>query len=767
MSNPIALGFSKQKEKYNALSSEELICVATNQAAVRVRLKRIKTNKIIYDMGRGVRNQKGQSVPLSGGPSLKLNKLAYAFNGSVYISVALHMYHWDNNDDTDAVSHTRNMKSYFSDETPFALFTSVNLPVASSKKRISTSSSPGTPSPNKKSKTNMSWSDDSKVQAIEAWLNKLSKVKVSPSNKSASRYFTPTVLLLQQNHASTFRNLKSSHLVYWSKRYLLNNCNIESLRADRRPTKSTGHHRIVPLALQNQIDDFVLTLIASKCEFNAVILRPFIIKFLKSFDDGYYSSLLDDEVFTCSLQWIRNMLYRLKQSYRTITNDAGKLPPTWEEDRANMLVRVGYIIFSHNIQKDLFVNMDETPLMIVPSSGKTWAKKGSSNVFAFGAGDKRQITGTPWINFNGDIVLFHATMKGKTSRSLPNVNFRNQQKFKQPVKFMFSVSKNHWVSKETMREQIVELERYRTEVCIRKNLPLSSKLLILWDVYVRHRDPEFMSWIKTTYVHIIVLFIPANLTELVQPLDRWFNAIMKTLQYKLRNEQNADKVYAALQSASGYKPPSKLSELREPFFCNLATVLEKLQTPELKAKISDNCWQKGLFEKCFDLDFQRECSLLVNSDTEGKYFSPGTVDPALTKDRRQVYRVADDFLECFNELGEQEPFTLAQARGLKKNELVGKRVIPLNGEYPGYVASYNKTKEEFSLRYYRQGEEKKRAKKLSTLKYEPLLQQLVYSNSNAPAAGANDDDVEYLIVDETAENNSSETEDDEEEEDEN
>jgi hypothetical protein len=55
--------------------------------------------------------------------------------------------------------------------------------------------------------------------------------------------------------------------------------------------------------------------------------------------------------------------------------------------------------------------MDETPLMMTPSSGKTWAQKGSSNVFSFGAKDKRQITGTtPWINYNSDIVLFHTTL---------------------------------------------------------------------------------------------------------------------------------------------------------------------------------------------------------------------------------------------------------------------------------------------------------------------------------------------------------------------
>ena len=64
------------------------------------------------------------------------------------------------------------------------------------------------------------------------------------------------------------------------------------------------------------------------------------------------------------------------------------------------------------------------------------------------------------------------------------------------------------------------------------------------------------------------------------------------------------------------------------------------------------------------------------------------------------FRVANDFLECCNDFfrNEQEPFTLAHARRLKNNVLVGKRVVPLNGDYPGYVASCNKTKDKFSKR---------------------------------------------------------------------
>ena len=64
-----------------------------------------------------------------------------------------------------------------------------------------------------------------------------------------------------------------------------------------------------------------------------------------------------------------------------------------------MLVRVAFTVFTNEIEPQLLLNMDETPLMLTLSAGKTWAKKGSSNVFAFGSEDKRQDAGTPWIKY--------------------------------------------------------------------------------------------------------------------------------------------------------------------------------------------------------------------------------------------------------------------------------------------------------------------------------------------------------------------------------
>lgn len=255
------------------------------------------------------------------------------------------------------------------------------------------------------------------------------------------------------------------------------------------------------------------------------------------------------------------------------------------------------------------------------------------------------------------------------------------------------------------------------------------------------------SWMKLTFPHIIVLFIPANLTEICQPLDRYFNALMKVLLYALRNTQNAEQVFALLQSGGGaYKHPSKLSEVREPFFTSLSIALEQLQTLEKKKSISENCWKKGMFEKCYDCEFQRMCVQLVGDDVGvGKYFSTNYVDPALTKDRRQIFEVADDFLDS---LSEQANLTLETAQGLKKTELVGRKVVPLNGITPGYVLSYNKNTDIFWLRYYREGQEKSRAKKREKVNYVQLLTKLLYSDPG----GADDNDVEYTVVDEAAEN---------------
>lgn len=109
-----------------------------------------------------------------------------------------------------------------------------------------------------------------------------------------------------------------------------------------------------------------------------------------------------------------------------------------------------------------------------------------------------------------------------------------------------------------------------------------------------------------------------------------------------------------------------------------------------------------MFEKRYECEFQRRCVQLVGDDVgAGKWFSTNFVDIALTKDRRQIFEVADDFLDS---LSEQENLTIETAQGLKKTDLVGRKVVPLNGVTPINVLSFNKKKDVFWLRCFRAGE---------------------------------------------------------------
>ena len=139
--------------------------------------------------------------------------------------------------------------------------------------------------------------------------------------------------------------MKQAHLVSWVNKYIADGNSVEILNSDKREEVSIGHNRIIPVLLQGAIDEFVLVVLASKCESNSVILRPFITKFMKEYNDGLYQHLIGDNKFVCSLQWIRNMLKRLNQSYRNITNDAGKLPDTWHLASSYAIVKRLLIIY--------------------------------------------------------------------------------------------------------------------------------------------------------------------------------------------------------------------------------------------------------------------------------------------------------------------------------------------------------------------------------------------------------------------------------------
>ena len=92
--------------------------------------------------------------------------------------------------------------------------------------------------------------------------------------------------------------------------------------------------------------------------------------------------------------------------------------------------------------------------------------------------------------------------------------------------------------------------------------------------------------------------------------------------------------------------------------------------------------------------------------------------PALAKGRRAALQVADDFLDNYHE---QEGVTLAQARQLGREELVGRKLVPLDGKHPGYAAEHSNWPGAFTLRCCREGEGGGPVRRVSTTRPLPAF----------------------------------------------
>ena len=98
----------------------------------------------------------------------------------------------------------------------------------------------------------------------------------------------------------------------------------------------------------------------------------------------------------------------------------------------------------YNIPDELIINVDQTPSRYVAIINVTMVAKREKHISRTGSNDKRSITLTLCESHNETILLFQPFWKGKTARSLPNVNFLDG--------FSLSLNKKHWSNEnETIR----------------------------------------------------------------------------------------------------------------------------------------------------------------------------------------------------------------------------------------------------------------------------------------------------------------------------
>jgi hypothetical protein len=83
----------------------------------------------------------------------------------------------------------------------------------------------------------------------------------------------------------------------------------------------------------------------------------------------------------------------------------------------------------------------------------------------------------------------------------------------------FAEQENGWCNKDIAKKYLEWL----------RSVALSGDIWLLWDVFAAQRDEEVKQYAKTLRTNLI--FIPAGMTDIYQPLDRYISGDLKQRAY--------------------------------------------------------------------------------------------------------------------------------------------------------------------------------------------------------------------------------------------
>ena len=176
----------------------------------------------------------------------------------------------------------------------------------------------------------------------------------------------------------------------------------------------------------------------------------------------------------------------------------------------------------YKIPHSLILNLDQTPTKFVPGSSRTQAKIGSDSVPIAGSNDKRMITATFTITMGGVFLPMQLLYGGKTSKSLPRVQF--------PDSFALSVNEKHYSNEQESLKLLdeiiipyIEMERKQIE------LPMQTALIIM-DVFKGQMTTPVFEKLASNNIELVK--VPPNLTHIYQPLDVAVNGPAKQFMKK-------------------------------------------------------------------------------------------------------------------------------------------------------------------------------------------------------------------------------------------
>ncbi|RDB20753.1 hypothetical protein Hypma_012086, partial [Hypsizygus marmoreus] len=383
----------------------------------------------------------------------------------------------------------------------------------------------------------------------------------------------------------------------------------------------------------------------------------------------------DGSLFRCSESFVAKFIARsLGWSIRRSTCAGRKIPVNAEEILLQAFLRMAYVIKDHRIPSELIANSDQTQMTLAQGCHMTYAKTGSTQVSTVGSEEKRAITVMVTLTNDGIILPFQTIHKGSTKGSLPSQKapYMTESLL---ARFLFesSMTKTYWSTQATMRRFVDVILAPHFEA-VKKRLDLPHAQCSIWfiDCWSVHRSDEFLSWIAVSHDTIIVLFVPACLTGLMQPCDVGFQRIFK---HSLKVSAHDDVVQEVLQQlASGTAVDdviinTTLGVLRDRTVKWVWKAFAALNKPEVIKKAWSMC-KAGKFNLSYESLISLEALQALRDlpVTDPKFFAEliaprSRQPPTLSSEEADLEDLEEDSLNVFGDDSEVPMGTVLQVQG--------------------------------------------------------------------------------------------------------
>ena len=266
--------------------------------------------------------------------------------------------------------------------------------------------------------------------------------------------------------------------------------------------------------------------------------------------------------FKGSYDWAARCMVRHKLVMRRATTAALKRPlmgPDTEENlRRIFLARLAWTCREFNIPAELVFHADETGSNLLPHRDTAVHEKGSKTVPMLHYGEKRQATvmvgGNICQTYLPPFVLFDGIGPTNLHKQLEKESDRDSFELEADIDrhltpITWADRDSHWMSCDAVKVWLndVLMPTVREQRSALGTDP-DHPFILMWDVYYSHRTEDTLTYIRSKYPELKLVFVPSGCTDFLQIFDVAMGRPFKMYVTKRKEEWEMKNIFGPILS---------------------------------------------------------------------------------------------------------------------------------------------------------------------------------------------------------------------------